>query len=43
MATNSMPLNNDGDTITLLDPNGQTLSVVSYDQAQVSEGTTITF
>ena len=38
-----MPLNQDGDKITLLNPAGDTVDEVEYTEAQVSPGQPITF
>jgi hypothetical protein len=39
----SMPLNNSGDDISLLDPQGQVRHHVSYTAAQATSGTVVTF
>ena len=39
----SMPLNNSGDDVSLLDPQGQVRHHVSYTAAQAASGTVVTF
>ncbi len=43
MVANTMPLNNTGDTVTLLDPDGNVAHTVTYTSAQAGSGATVTF
>jgi endonuclease/exonuclease/phosphatase family metal-dependent hydrolase len=43
MTTSSMPLNNSGDSVDLIDSDGNVRHHVSYDQSEVSNGTFIQF
>jgi endonuclease/exonuclease/phosphatase family metal-dependent hydrolase len=43
MATNSMPLNNSGDEVRIVDPQGVVRHQVRYEAAQVQQGVTVSF